>query len=262
MKIGGKNYIKKIFKQQKQKKMEKIILSVCIPTYEMHGKAKELLTRSFDMLKKQTCKDFEVIISDNSEDDVVKNLCENPIYKFLNIKYVRNPKKGASRNMNESIKKASGKLIKILHMDDYLSNENSLQSIIDNFKGNWLVTGCGHDKGNGKIIKPHFPVYNKKIYLGKNTIGAPSVLTIKNEDHLMFDDILIWLNDCDYYKRLYDKYGEPDILNEINVIIGLGKHQTTSSLSNKIKKDEKKYLKKKYMKKKGYKNWLLKLFKL
>ena len=242
--------------------MKEILLSVCIPTYEMHGEAKKMLTHSFDIFKKQTFKNFEVVISDNSEDDVIKNLCENPEYQSLNIKYFKNPKKSASVNTNEAIKKASGKLIKILHMDDYLADENSLEDIVSNFKGDWLVTGCGHDTGDRKIINLHFPKYNKKIYLGKNTIGAPSVLAIKSENPLLFDEILIWLNDCDYYKRCYDKFGAPDILNKINVIIGIGKHQTTNNIDNALKKKEKAYMEKKYAKENTHLNKLFKLFKL
>ncbi len=238
------------------------LISICIPTYEMHGKATELLTRSFNMLKKQTYKNFEIIISDNSEDDVIKNLCKNPDYQSLNIKYFQNPRKGLAPNTNEAIKKASGQLIKILFMDDFLANENSLKDIVDNFKGNWLVSGCGHDKGDGKIFNIHFPIYNRNMHLGKNTIGSPSVLTIKNEDIMFFDENLSWVVDCDYYKRLYDKYGKPDILNKVNVIIGLGEHQTTNHLENKSKQREYLYIEKKYTGKISYKNKLLKLLKL
>lgn len=232
-------------------------LSVCIPTYEMRGEATRVLKRSFDVLKKQTFKDFEVIISDNSEDDVIENLCKNHEYQSLNINYFKNPRKGISKNTNEALKKATGKIIKILYMDDYLADENSLQDIVDNFKGYWLATGCGHDTGDGKINNMHFPAYNKKIYLGKNTIGAPSIIAIKNEDPLLFDENLIWLLDCDYYKRLYDKYGEPDILNKVNVIIGLGKNQATKHTKYWIKWWEKRLMQKKY----GW-SWLSKLFKL
>src|SRR3990167_8882672 len=96
-------------------------ISVCIPTYEMRGEAKKMLSRSFNMFKRQTLKDFEIVISDNSENDIVKNLCASPEYRSLNIKYLKNTRKGASTNTNNAMKKASGKLIKILHMDDYLA---------------------------------------------------------------------------------------------------------------------------------------------
>src|SRR3989338_4977486 len=99
--------------------MRETQLSVCIPTYEMHGEAESMLTRSFNMLKKQTLKEFEVVISDNSENDTVRNLCKDPNYQSLNIKYIKNPRKGASKNTNEAMKNAAGRLIKILHMDDY-----------------------------------------------------------------------------------------------------------------------------------------------
>ncbi len=229
---------------------QKTKVSICIPTYKMHGKAHELLVRSFNMIMKQTYKNFEVIVSDNSEDDVVKNLCENPEYKSLNIKYSKNPRKGLSANTNESMRKATGDLIKILYMDDYLENEQSLEDIVKNFQGKWLITGCAHDNGNGKRINRHYPTYNEKIYLGKNTIGSPSVLTIKNEDLIFFDEKLSWVLDCDYYKRLYDKQGAPTILNEINVIIGVGKHQTTHHLSYLRKKIEEIKVQLKYMFKK------------
>lgn len=226
-------------------KLLTIMISICVPTYEMNGKAKELLTRSFEMIKKQTYKNFEVIISDNSKDDVVKNLCEDPKYSDLNIKYIRNPKIGMAANTNEAIKQARGELIKILYMDDYLAHIGSLEEMVVNFKGYWLVTGCEHDDGIKRYNK-HYPTYNKKIYRGKNTIGSPSVLAIKNEDPLLFDENMTWLLDCDYYERMHETFGEPVILNTINVIIGTGKFQTTHILPNFIKIKEHLYMIKKY----------------
>ncbi len=227
-------------------------LSVCIPTYEMQGEAKRMLVRSFAMLKKQTFKDFEVVISDNSENQVVKDLCKEPEYQSLQINYFKNPRKGMAPNTNEAIKNAKGEIIKILYMDDYLANENSLQRIVGNMKGHWLVTGCEHDDG-AKRGNPHYPQYNNKIHQGKNTIGSPSVLTIKNENPLLFDEKMTWLLDCDYYERMHEKYGEPNILNEINVVIGIGSHQVTNILSNSAKKKERHYMAKKY--KKGPWHW-------
>ena len=222
-------------------------ISVCIPTYEMRGQARNVLTRSFDVLKKQTLKDFEVVISDNSKDDVVKDLCASPEYQTLNINYFKNPRKGLAQNSNEAIKNAKGEIIKILYMDDYLANDNSLQRIVDNFKGHWLITACEHDDGT-KRYNPNYPKYNSQIYRGKNTIGSPSVLSIKNENPLLFDENLTWLLDCDYYKRMHDKYGEPKILNELNVVIGISKNQMTNILSSWAKRKEYYYMAKKHKK--------------
>ena len=213
----------------------------------MHGEAKRMLTRSFDMLKRQTFKNFEVVVSDNSEDDVIRNLCASEEYQTLNINYFKNKIRGLAQNTNSAIKNAKGEIIKILHMDDFLANENSLEQIVKNFSGYWMVTGCVHDDGT-KRYNPHYPKYNKNIYRGKNTIGAPSVLSIKNKDLLLFDENMSWLLDCDYYKRMYDKYGEPKILNDLNVVIGTGKYQTTNILSSWTKIKEHYYMAKKYKK--------------
>ncbi len=226
-----------------KKSMKKI--SVCIPTYEMNGAGKYVLKRNLDILLKQTFTNFEVVISDNSENDEIKHLCDNDDYKTLNIKYFKNPRKGMAQNTNEAIKNAKGEIIKILYMDDYLAGNDSLQKIKDNFKGYWMVTGCEHDDGTRKY-NPHYPKYNKYIYLGKNTIGSPSVLSIKNENMLLFDEKMTWLLDCDYYKRLHDKYGNPSILNEINVVIGTSKNQITHILPSKTKRKELFYMAKKY----------------
>ena len=136
-----------------------------------------------------------------------------------------------AQNTNESMRNANGEIIKILYMDDYFANENSLQIINNNFRGSWMVTGCEHFDGD-KQYGVHYPKYNKKILFGFNTIGSPSVLSLKNEGIIFFDENMTWVLDCDYYVRLYKKYGKPTVLNEINVIIGTGKHQMTQILPN------------------------------
>ncbi len=227
-------------------------ISVCIPTYDMHGEGIPFLARSFDMLSEQTFKDFEIVVTDNSENDHIKNLCENDKYRLLDIKYFKNPRKGIAQNTNEAIKRASGELIKILYQDDFLAHQDSLQEIADHFSGQWLVTGCRSDKRTWRTWikgRNHLPVYDdEKIRVGKNTIGSPSVLTIKNDDPLLFDENLTWTLDCDYYARLYQKYGKPTILNAIGVTIGVGKHQTTNHLSDKMKRKEYDYMLQKYTK--------------
>lgn len=212
------------------------LLSICIPTYEMKGMGTKFLKQSFDILNNQTFKDFNIIISDHSKDDYVEELCLE--YKGkLNINYYRNNDKrgSSSANINNAIKKADGKLIKILFQDDFLYNEKSLEEIVNNFnldKDNWLVTACTHTKDGINFFKPFYPKYNNLIRFGNNTISSPSVLTIKNNATLFFDEKLIWLMDCDYYQRYYNKFGPPRILNIINVVNRIGEHQVSNTLVN------------------------------
>src|SRR3989338_2735851 len=90
------------------------LLSVCIPVYDMHGVGHVFLKHSLDILRKQTFTDFNVIISDYSQTDLIKNLCDK--YKnFLNLTYHKNldTAGGMSANTNNAITHATGQLIKI-----------------------------------------------------------------------------------------------------------------------------------------------------
>lgn len=226
-------------------------LSVCIPTYEMHGLGEKFLKQSFDILTRQTFHDFEVVISDHSKTNVIKDLCE--IYKDkLDINYYKNSENvgSSSANINNAIKKARGKLIKVLFQDDFLYSENSLQETVEAFdlaKDAWLVSACIHTTDGIRFYRPFYPKYHDHIHLGRNTISSPSVLTIKNETPLLFDENLLQRMDCDYYKRCHDRFGDPRILNTITVVNRAGPHQISQMLiTTDVADTEYAYLLKKY----------------
>jgi glycosyltransferase involved in cell wall biosynthesis len=213
-------------------------ISICIPTYEMHGLGKIYLKQSFDILREQTFQDFNVIISDHSKDSEIEKLCLEYTKYFL-IVYIKNTQNrgNSSANINNAIKNANGEIIKILFQDDFLYNKNSLKDIAENFdlqKDHWMVTACEHSKDIKYLFRPFYPRYNHFIHLGFNTISSPSVLSIRNKNILFFDEKLIWLMDVDYYKQCYKKFGSPKILNKINVVNRVGKHQVSNSLINGI----------------------------
>lgn len=147
---------------------------------------------------------------------------------------------------------ACGELVKIIYMDDFLAHPNALEVIDKAFtpETQWLATGCLHSKGeNQPLEKPHVPTMPNPItnfLKGQNTIGSPSVVTLRNEGHLDFDDNLSWLLDCDLYYRYYMRYGEPKLIEDLNVAIGVGEHQMTYKLGNEDKLKEHNYLLKKY----------------
>jgi hypothetical protein len=217
-------------------------LSIAIPTYESKGRGCEFLLMQFEKFISQTFKDFEVVISDHSKNNEIKNLCS--LYSnILNIKYIKNEyNRGiSSSNINNALKNCSGDLIKILFQDDFLWDSHSLKKIVESFSehDNWLVSACEHTNDNGiTFIRPFYPRYHNKIYLGINTISSPSVLTIRNDNKILFDERLIWLMDVDYYKMCYNKFGIPKILNEITVVNRISNEQLTSSMSEKIKNIE------------------------
>jgi hypothetical protein len=64
------------------------IISITIPTYEMKGYGHIFLEKSFDILTNQTFKDFNVIISDHSKNNLIEDLCTKYKNK-LKINYYR-----------------------------------------------------------------------------------------------------------------------------------------------------------------------------
>ena len=206
-------------------------LSVCISTYEMGGKGPEFLRWNFDRLTKQTFKDFEVVVSDQSKNDEIKKVCDEYRGKLDIVYLAETQHRGnASENINNAIRHASGKLIKILFLDDFLYSDDSLKQIVDAFdidKDHWLVTASEHTKDGVTFYRPMYPRYDDETILFKNSISCPSVLTVKNESPLMFDPKLSWRMDLDYYKRCYEAFGAPKILNTINAVNRVGAHQLT-----------------------------------
>ena len=89
--------------------------SIAIPTWGIRGKGVEYLEHSFNILAQQSFTDYEVVISDHSEDDDIKNLC-NSWSSMMDIKYLRNcnGRGKIAPNMNNAIEHSSGLFIKML----------------------------------------------------------------------------------------------------------------------------------------------------
>jgi len=186
-------------------------LSIVIPIHDMKNGA-FFLWRAVNSVMEQSFKDYEIIIVKEGK---------------------------MAENTNAGIKKAKGQLIKILYLDDYLAHPNALQEIVDNFEfmDEWMITGADTNPN---------PYWTDDIETGNNRLGSPSALTIRNGIGELFDERMSWLLDCDLYRRLYDKYGPPKILDTIGVCIGTGDHQMTNILTDEEKLLEYKLIAKKY----------------
>lgn len=193
-------------------------ISVCVPAHYGMYNYDLFMERLVNSLDQQTFRDFELIVTHEGK---------------------------MAANTNAGIKKAKGEIIKILYMDDYLYDKDALKRIDESFASGWLATGCVHDY-RGEISSPHIPEYNDNIRSGNNTIGSPSVVAFENKEPLLFDEKLSWLLDCDLYHRLHERYGEPTLLESLDVAIGIGAHQTSFLMSDKEKREEHEYITQKY----------------
>jgi hypothetical protein len=231
--------------------MDKPFFSIAIPAYGYNGKGVEFLEHNLSILGKQIFKDFEIIISDHSIDNTIKNVYDKWVDK-LNIKYYSYDKGRGfiSPNLNNAMKHCDGKWIKILFQDDFLYDEKSLLSqyeiLEDNENIKWLISTFYHSNDGFTFYRLYHPKLSDNIWNGNNTLGNPSNLTIKNEDLIYFDENLNWLVDCEYYYRLFLKYGNPTIINEITVVNRTHGNGLTDKTPQSVKDNELKIVKEKY----------------
>ncbi len=98
-------------------------ISICIPAYK-HVDHLERLLRS---IAEQAFKDFEVIVTDDSPGENLKEIC-NQYQSAFTLHYFKNePALGSPENWNAGIKRAKGQWIKMMHDDDWFANTGSLQ---------------------------------------------------------------------------------------------------------------------------------------
>ncbi|HXT84003.1 MAG TPA: glycosyltransferase family 2 protein [Verrucomicrobiae bacterium] len=134
-------------------------ISICIPTYNRTDFLLLALQSCFD----QTYKDFEIIITDNSDtDDTKKTIAK---IKDKRIRYYKNPKNiGSFNNLIKVTSLAKGKYIKFL-LDDDLLAKDCLKKMVDVMdKNNNVGIVCSPLKiidSAGKVIMPKFYLVKK-----------------------------------------------------------------------------------------------------
>lgn len=206
------------------------MISIAIPTYEMNGVGAKMLIVLLNTIRMQKCLyPFEVVISDNSKNDEIKNICNT--FKILPIKYYRNEITGASENINNAISLGSYDLVKPMMQDDAFLIPSALNFFVEALdKNKWVISNSVRIDGRGNIMS-HQQTQYKHGNLGKNITGMPSVIAFhKNE--LRFRTDLKTVCDMYFYHQLYELYGEPGVIKEFTIAqrfhgASLSHHQTS-----------------------------------
>ena len=227
--------------------------SICIPVWEQGGYGLQYLKDLIHSIQTQSFKNWEIVVSDHSKDD--------HIYKFLTDLYRRNERiqiryekysenyGNGVTNLNNALKMANGKIIKIMFQDDFMFDRRCLEKFDKAFQDEntkWAVCGCNHTRDGVNFERFMVPSWNDKLLEGVNTISSPSVLAFRNENVELFDEKLTMLMDTEYYYRLYKKYGHPYIISD--TLITNRQHQ--NQISSRYDKDinlEIDYVRRKYI---------------
>lgn len=178
-------------------------VSIVIPAFEQYGHGVKTLTELLKCLRTQSGS-FEVIISDNSNDDKIEQLCSS-----YDVKYFHNPKRGVSANTNFALDKASHDIVKIMYQDDLFMTTDAIDTISFAMKfNNWVACSGIRIDEHGRPGKMTNPRYADEIMKGRNTLGMPSAIAHRKNE-IRFDESLRVLLDVEFYYLLNQKYGEP-----------------------------------------------------
>ena len=187
--------------------MEKIV-SVCIPAYRQPL----LLLRAVRSVLSQVNCEFEIVITDDSPDEEVL-LALGELSTHPRVKYFKNPQRlGAVANWNESLHRASGEVIKVLHHDDWLDSPSALAELVEPIlSGRAAVTfsACRAMRVDESELFEHRSPDSDLADLAcstdglafSNFLGPPSVIAFDRALGIEFDTRYTWLSDVDFYIR-------------------------------------------------------------
>jgi len=186
------------------------MVSICVASTNQVELNIGYLKQLLDSLCNQTYRRFEVVISDDSKDDVIRDFLAGADYK-LDIHYLKHDsgKKSASANINHAIRHAKYPIIKPIVQDDWIINDKMVAKIMG-AKGKWGAMGW-KQSDKPKVFTPK---WTNNILIGVNKIGCPTGIFFEKRDDLLFDENLVNLMDVDLYYRLYQAYGIPYYINE------------------------------------------------
>ena len=185
-------------------------VSICIPAYGQPDQ----IRRTLDSIIEQDYSDFEIVITDDSCDDSVKDIVKSYLPSHQ-VKYFKNSKRlGSPENWNCALQHAKGDYIKFMHHDDWFSRKDSLFSFVQMLDNNPDVdlafSSCANYTPEQTLRNIRNPSEKQRKKLNKdpnfllpfNIIGPPSATIFRNNPNIKFDSKLKWVVDIDFYIRI------------------------------------------------------------
>ena len=193
-------------------------ISIAIPTYEMKGIGDQYLSELFDTIKEQDYKNFEVCVSDHSQDNKILQVCEE-YANYFEIQYYKNEETRGNgpANTNSVVEMCRGKITKLIFQDDLFINKSALSKIksaFDETSYNWCFNGFAHTINGTEHFRPMISKWTDMMLEGRNLLGSPSCVSFLTEKFERFDENLQLLMDTDFYHRMRYNHGVPCIIED------------------------------------------------
>jgi len=199
------------------------LISILVPTYNLGENSLLYLEENLSSINSQTYDNIEIVISDNSTDNEVKNFVENfPFRKDIKVIYSKSDRGrgwGASPNTNNTIDLSTGDYLKVLLQDDKFCNNKAVEIIVSALQEcDWCAFNSVTQEdisSNYYQYAGNFPridvSYPQALLKGENYIGGPTSVAFKKTE-IRMDESLRWLNDTDLYYRFWKSWGPPTII--------------------------------------------------
>jgi glycosyltransferase involved in cell wall biosynthesis len=199
------------------------------------------LRRLLESIAVQSYTNYEIIVTDDSPDESVKQLVEEFAAQYP-ISYSKNiPAAGTPENWNIAIKKSKGEWIKIMHDDDWFAQPTSLKKFAEateNSSCNFIFSACNNIfPASGKQVNEYLSGWRKEMldndpfnlfYL--NVIGHPSTVMHRRDDRIFYDKQFKWVVDIDFYIRYMLEHKGYIYIPEMLINIGSDDTQVSNSL--------------------------------
>ena len=217
-------------------------VSICIPCYNQV----KYLRKTIESVLEQDYLNYEIIVSDDSSTDEVKNLVgELNAVVGNKIRYYRNaPGLGSPENWNHCIRLSSFDWIKFIHHDDWFNEPKALSKFMDSATaGNDFVFSASVSKNiSANTLQNHYPPLDfinhlkadPSILFTGNLIGPPSSVLFNKRKQISFDTRMKWLVDIDFYLTYllsteyhFSYLGEPLITS-----VSYAEHNVTNQCNN------------------------------
>ena len=213
-------------------------ISICIPAYKRLPYLKRLLAS----IAEQSYRHYEIIVSDDSDDESVYDFLQTFNY-LVPIQYFKNsPSLGTPANWNAAISKAKGDWIKLMHDDDWFSTNDSLQKFADatlygpkfiySSYSNFIETEERYQPVHHNKTQLNRILRQPLLLLSENIIGPPSVTMFHKSILEKYDERMKWRVDLEYYIRVLLKEKEVYPIQDTLIHVGVSESQVTNSCLN------------------------------
>jgi glycosyltransferase involved in cell wall biosynthesis len=206
-----------------------VSLSICIPVHDPEGTYSNFLIQLLNSIGNQTDLPDEIVLSASHEIKYLSDLQDFSKNKF-DLVFFKNQTSGSAENTNFAVSKARGEIVKLMHQDDYLSNNFALENIKASLGNHaWQASAFDHLAADGKsICNPKIPKISRRMLSGHNFVGAPSVVAFQKKCFIPFDERMHYMFDCDWYLKMWHNWGKPSILKDNSITIRVHPGQATN----------------------------------